>query len=160
MLEPLYQFERRAYYWPPGYGDWGKTEWNTDHNAALENSIATELGLPWWVRGPPGPELGGPQKWKTIPWNPDTQHWTWTRASVREHLPEYNWEDWNSKEAQLEEHAMACLHHLPWPARGPPGPKDGGPTTWRGMVYREKADKWMTRGGSNAKKTSESRSSV
>ena len=147
VLAPLPQFERRESYWPKNYGVWGHTEWNTDHNAALENSIATELGLPWWIRGPPGPELGGPEKWKTVPWNPDTQHWTWTRASVREHIPEYNWEDWNSKEALDEEHAMACLHHLPWPVRGPPGPKNGGPKSWRGMVYRENSGKWMSRGG-------------
>ena len=146
MLEPLPHFKRRKSFWPAQYGYWENHEWNISHFVAKENSMATELGLPWWVRGPPGPELGGPDFWKSIPWNSSTQHWTWTRFLVRELLTEYNWEDWNDPKSLEEEHALAAMHHLPWNVRGPPGPKQGGPQTWRGMKFREGADKWMNRG--------------
>ena len=119
------------------------------------NSMATELGLPWWVRGPPGPELNGPVYWKTIPWNSTTQHWTWTRALVRTLLTEYDWDDWNAPESLAEEHALAVMHNLPWNVRGPNGPKEGGPEIWRGMTYREGVDKWMRRGSQKPKKSSE-----
>ena len=32
------------------------------------------------------------------------------------------------------ESAVAAAMQLPWQARGPPGPQDGGPTTWRGQA--------------------------
>jgi hypothetical protein len=114
--------------------------------------MAGQLNLPFWLRGPPGPECGGPPTWKKIPWNRETQHWTWTRQAVRENLPEYNWDDWNDEDALTQEHAAAAIHHLPWNVRGPPGPKNGGPQTWRGMTYRPGTDKWMKRGlGKHAK---------
>ena len=149
---------RRKEHWPSEYGIWPIDAWNEEKFVALENSLAQEHGMAFWTRGPPGPELGGPQKWRGIPWNADVQGWVWTRASLHEHLPEYRWEDWNSETALKEEHAMAQLYSLPWSVRGPPGPDKGGPPkgfVWRNnLVYRPKADKWMTRGGQKTKSSS------
>ena len=36
---------------------------------------------------------------------------------------------------------------LPWDVRGPPGPKGGGPMTWRGQKYRENTGRWANSGG-------------
>ena len=79
---------RRKQYWPSEYGSWAIDEWNAERYIALENSLSQEHSMPFWIRGPPGPELGGPQKWRGIPWNADAQGWIWTRASLRAHLPE------------------------------------------------------------------------
>ena len=39
---------------------------------------------------------------------------------------------------------------VPWSQRGPRfGPEEGGPTTWRGSVWRPQTKKWATRGGRN-----------
>jgi hypothetical protein len=38
---------------------------------------------------------------------------------------------------------------LRWQDRGPPGPKDGGPETWRGQNYRPNSGRWSNRGGGN-----------
>ena len=122
ILEPAEHFQRRMEFWPEGYDDWGIDNWNDPHWSAKENCMAAELGLPWWIRGPPGPEKGGPTFWKSIPWNAATQHWTWTRELVRQHLEEYSWADWNSATALAEEHALAAQQNLPWSVRGPPGP--------------------------------------
>ena len=35
----------------------------------------------------------------------------------------------------------------PWDLRGPPGPKDGGPSSWRGQRWREKQQIWGSCGG-------------
>ena len=36
---------------------------------------------------------------------------------------------------------------MKWQERGPPGPDQGGPTTWRSQPFRIKARKWAKRGG-------------
>ena len=36
---------------------------------------------------------------------------------------------------------------LSWQQRGPPGPDEGGPQTWRGQRYRPLSRKWTNRGG-------------
>ena len=36
-----------------------------------------------------------------------------------------------------------------WQARGPPGPDQGGPTTWRGQAWRSGTKRWSNRGGRN-----------
>ena len=41
---------------------------------------------------------------------------------------------------------------LPWDVRGPPGPKDGGPTTWKGQRYRENSGRWANSGGRHKEK--------
>ena len=40
---------------------------------------------------------------------------------------------------------------LDWSLRGPPGPSEGGPKTWRGQNYREGNGKWANRGGKHRK---------
>jgi len=40
-------------------------------------------------------------------------------------------------------------HSSKWQERGPPGPHEGGPQTWRGQRYRPQTGKWMNRGGAN-----------
>ena len=55
--------------------------------------------------------------------------------------------DWNSAEALAAESAMAAVHGVGWRDRGPPGPKDGGPQTWRGGTYRPNAKRWAKRSG-------------
>ena len=36
---------------------------------------------------------------------------------------------------------------LTWTGRGPPGPKSGGPATWRNQNWREGSQRWSNRGG-------------
>jgi len=41
---------------------------------------------------------------------------------------------------------------LPWDIRGPLGPKDGGPQTWKGQRYRANTGRWANSGGRNKEK--------
>lgn len=45
------------------------------------------------------------------------------------------------------EERAARDQHLRWQDRGPPGPADGGPSTWRGQRFRPATQKWANRGG-------------
>jgi len=45
------------------------------------------------------------------------------------------------------EELLARSHHISWQDRGPPGPNQGGPETWRGQRFREGTGKWANRGG-------------
>ena len=45
------------------------------------------------------------------------------------------------------ERAAADVLKVPWQNRGPPGPDQGGPQTWRGQQYRPNTGKWANRGG-------------
>ena len=36
---------------------------------------------------------------------------------------------------------------FPWDCRGPPGPKQGGPQTWKGQRFRENTGRWANCGG-------------
>ena len=56
-------------------------------------------------------------------------------------------EDWNSPAALQQEHEMALEHRVKWQHRGPPGPEEGGPDTWRKQPYRPLSGKWAKRGG-------------
>ena len=42
---------------------------------------------------------------------------------------------------------IAKTNRVKWQERGPPGPDQGGPTTWRSQPFRIKARKWAKRGG-------------
>jgi hypothetical protein len=59
---------------------------------------------------------------------------------------------WHDLPANLHaEHEAAMELGVPWKDRGPPGPEDGGPTTWRGQQWRAGhgggLPKWANRGG-------------
>ena len=56
--------------------------------------------------------------------------------------------DWNDPDVIWVEQ-MVTLHFdgKKMRDRGPPGPEDGGPTTWRGQPYRKHGKRWGTRGG-------------
>ena len=54
---------------------------------------------------------------------------------------------WNSPMALAAEHAVAHANKTKWKERGPPGPDEGGPDTWRGLPFRKNSRKWMSRGG-------------
>ena len=41
---------------------------------------------------------------------------------------------------------------LPWGVRGPPGPKDGGPTTWMGQRFCANTGRWANAGGRHKEK--------
>ena len=45
------------------------------------------------------------------------------------------------------ERAVSERAGVPWAKRGPPGPDQGGPRTWRSQNYRWLAGKWTNRGG-------------
>jgi hypothetical protein len=45
------------------------------------------------------------------------------------------------------ETAAAKELNIPWQKRGPPGPDQGGPQTWRNQPYRPISGKWAKRGG-------------
>jgi len=47
------------------------------------------------------------------------------------------------------EGAVAKSLGLKWEQRGPPGPSDGGPATWRGQRYRPNTGQWANNGGRN-----------
>ena len=47
---------------------------------------------------------------------------------------------------------IADPRDLPWDVRGPPGPKDGGPATWKGQRYRSGTGRWANAGGRNKDK--------
>ena len=53
---------------------------------------------------------------------------------------------------RLREKRLADDPSLPWDVRGPPGPKDGGPQTWRGQSYRANTARWANSGGRNKEK--------
>ena len=42
---------------------------------------------------------------------------------------------------------VAKRNGMKWQERGPPGPYQGGPTTWRSQPFRKQSRKWMKRGG-------------
>ena len=44
---------------------------------------------------------------------------------------------------------MAQATGVRWQERGPPGPKAGGPSTWRGQPWREGSQRFAKRGGRN-----------
>ena len=50
------------------------------------------------------------------------------------------------RELAAERYAADALQ-TPWQLRGPAGPQEGGPTTWRGQPYRAQSGKWAKRGG-------------
>ena len=50
------------------------------------------------------------------------------------------------------ESEMAKQYGIPWQHRGPAGPHEGGPGTWRGQTFRAGSQKWATRGGAGAKR--------
>ena len=58
---------------------------------------------------------------------------------------------WNLLGGQLSDQAESELSSelwLPWQLRGPPGPKDGGPTTWKNQTFKEKKKQiWANNGG-------------
>jgi hypothetical protein len=45
------------------------------------------------------------------------------------------------------EERVARSMATPWQSRGPPGPDEGGPSSWRGQQYRPGTGKWANRGG-------------
>jgi len=47
------------------------------------------------------------------------------------------------------ERDVATSNAIPWQQRGPPGPEEGGPSTWRGQQWREGSGRWANRGGAN-----------
>ena len=47
---------------------------------------------------------------------------------------------------------IADPRDLPWDVRGPPGPEDGGPQTWKGQKYRSGSGRWANAGGRNKDK--------
>jgi hypothetical protein len=133
---------------PNGYGeDW--EDWDDVQTRALEEHIALCHGMDWADRGPPPPDDGGPMLWLDMPYNSRLKRWGYdSRGQLP---PSYrSWVDagdWHSEQALKEEHRLAKLNHVPWNLRGPLGPDSGGPRTWRGMLWRPKAQKWMNRGG-------------
>ena len=42
--------------------------------------------------------------------------------------------------------------NLPWDSRGPRGPQDGGPETWRGQRFRPNTGRWANAGGAHRDK--------
>ena len=56
--------------------------------------------------------------------------------------------DWNDPDVIWVEQTIT-LHFQPKKMRdrGPRGPEDGGPATWRGQPYRKNSKRWGTRGG-------------
>ena len=50
----------------------------------------------------------------------------------------------------IESAAEADVAHelgVPWSERGPVGPDQGGPSTWRGQRFRHGTQRWGNRGG-------------
>jgi len=68
----------------------------------------------------------------------------WSQADI---------DKWYNDPMNLQAESQAAkMHGVPWSERGPRfGPEEGGPTTWRGSVWRPNTKKWATRGGRNLK---------
>jgi len=57
--------------------------------------------------------------------------------------------DWNNPAVIEIEKAITFEYGKKFKDRGPPPPDQGGPTTWRGQVFRESGNRWGNRGGKN-----------
>ena len=68
---------------------------------------------------------------------PDTEHWERENCS-RAHADRKRWREicWD------EDHPF---EDIPWDMRGPPGPAEGGPPTWRGQKFRHNTGRWADR---------------
>jgi hypothetical protein len=128
------------------YGKWD--DWDDPETQRQEKELAETHNLKWSQRGPLPPHKGGPTLWMNLPYNQEKGCWGYTN---RWQLPAcYAFPDWWSNGALEAEGKMAVEYHIPWNLRGPPtGPVDGSPQLWRGMIWRGKACKWMSRGGKN-----------
>lgn len=64
------------------------------------------------------------------------------------HSSHYSAQALRSMRAERQLAESAGLHR--WdPMRGPLGPAEGGPRTWRGQAFREGSQRWANRGGAN-----------
>ena len=94
---------------PDGYGHW--VDWNDEHSLAEEAVLAAEFKIPWNKQGPVGPENGGPDWWRGIPW--DAENWCWA-FTCRTQLPaDYlSITDWYSEEGLQWEAACAVENRI------------------------------------------------
>ena len=130
---------------PQDYGNW--PDWNADSAVLHEQALSDLHGLRFWMRGPVGPQDGGPMVWKGIPWDYKKGCWGFTS---REQLPrEYSFQDWWSEEALRDEQEIAMRYHIPWGLRGPPNGPDTrrGLFLWRSRKWRANTRMWMNSGG-------------
>ena len=74
---------------------------------------------------PPRPSAAPPLKIKA------------TTAAQRRDVRRFVWATVGGQLSDQAESEMASEFWFPWQLRGPPGPKDGGPTTWRNQKWRE-----------------------
>ena len=116
------------------------SDWNTPEALAEEADLAELHCIPNHFRGPVPPQQGGPEVWRSMPW--DHVHGYW-RHRCRETLPaEYAFEDWWDEESLKQESHLAKWYMIPWVLRGPPtGPAPNKSRTWRGRVWRR--GRWM-----------------
>ena len=103
----------------------------------------------------PHPDYAG-AIWRGMSYDPEAKRWTHLH---RHQLPdEYRqWITdgrWESEEGLALEAEISRKWMIPWKLRGPPGPDEGGPLVWRGMVYRAVSGKWMQRAGDASKQAS------
>ena len=127
----------QAWRLPRGY-IW--SDWNTPEALAEEAELAELHCIGDHFRGPVPPHEGGPETWRSMPW--DYEHGYW-RHRHRESLPaEYAFEDWWDEESLKQESLLARWFMIPWDLRGPPtGPAPNKSRTWRGRVWR--CGRWM-----------------
>jgi hypothetical protein len=130
---------------PVGYGDW--VDWNDPDNIALELQLAETHGMKNSQRGPDPEHAGSPTLWNQIPFNQRTRSWLFeTRAELPSEYRDFT--NWWKPEGLIAEAALARKYMIPWKLRGPPtGPTARSPKSWRGMAWRPRAEKWMSRGG-------------
>ena len=127
----------QAWRLPRGY-IW--SDWNTPEALAEEAELAELHCIGDHFRGPVPPHEGGPETWRSMPW--DYEHGYW-RHRHRESLPEeYAFDDWWDEESLKQESHLAKWYMIPWDLRGPPtGPAPNKPRTWRDRVWRR--GRWM-----------------
>jgi hypothetical protein len=120
------QWDERQEQWDWAEDSWqqpdGKNQWSDEHGAADGSELKED-----------GCDSGA----ASSSWNPPSGRSTTRRTNV-------------SLEERLDlaaERAIAEQLGLKWGQRGPPGPPDGGPKTWRGQPYKELSGKWGKRGG-------------
>ena len=66
------------------------------------------------------------------------------------HRAAYKHIDWDSDQAREIEKIITFQYGAKFKERGPPGPDQGGPTTWHGQKFRQGSQRWGNRGGKKA----------
>ena len=105
------------------------------------------------IAGPKTPEarpIAGPKTPEEPP-NPGTPPWRRPQRAIAPPVSAGHAHpsaiDWNDPAVIEIEKKITFEYGKKFKERGPPAPDKGGPTTWRGQVFRQQGHRWGNRGG-------------